>query len=92
MAGTETPDLPGPAADLLAEIVGQNVKNLAHTTDLIIEGLEEQALAFAQTIVDLDSVLASATVIDRATENRLRTMEPAIWSAADYLDRKMTRT
>lgn len=80
--------VPAGAVDLIGQIVSANVSNLAFTTDRLIEGLERDAARFAQYVVDIDRILAEATVVDRATEGRLRLMDGSVNMAYDYLERK----
>lgn len=72
---------------LVADIVSANVRNLATTTDKIIEHLERQIRDLAETVVLMDEILTSATVIDRATEARLLSLSGRIDAAHRTLDR-----
>jgi hypothetical protein len=82
----ETPD--GGALDLMAQMVDANVRNLAFTTDRIIENLERDVAELAQTVVLIDGVLDNALVIDRATERRLMALGGRIDSAHFIHERK----
>lgn len=71
--------------DLMALLVQRNVDDLAFTTDAIIRGKDEQILALAKTIKQIDWILSEALVIDRKTEDRLSRVN--FWQASDILDR-----
>lgn len=77
--------------DGIGQTVSANAANLAYTTDRItdriIENLEKQVLDLARLVVDMEKVLDGATVIDRATERRLRELFPRVDVAYDILHR-----
>lgn len=79
------------ALDLMSQCVEANVRNLAFTTDRIIENLEKDVAELALTVVLIDEVLDSALVIDRATEQRLRLLSGRIDSAHFIHERKVAR-
>lgn len=89
MPSTDAPKgtIPVEDADLMGKIVSANVKNLAVTTDAIIENLESQVLGLAKTLVALDDVLAEATVMDRKTEAALRTFDVKFEAASRIVER-----
>lgn len=74
--------------DLLAQIVGANVKNLEHTTNLLIENLEKQVQEMAQLVVDMQTLYASASVVDRATQAKWRHLDHRIDIAFDIFNRQ----
>lgn len=73
--------------DLLAALVGKNVDDAAHTTNLLLEGKDRDIKALAQTIVAIDQTLEDATVIDRKTEARLLMLRGRIEQAYFVLER-----
>lgn len=89
---TEPPEgmVPEGAVNLIAQIVGANVANLAHATDAVEDGLRREIRALAETVVGINQTLAEATVIDRATEHRLRQFDAQIEHAYRTLERSET--
>lgn len=73
--------------DLVAEIVGANVKNLAAVTDRLDDARVRTIKSLAETIVQVEMILDQATVIDRATENRLAWMRAQFDEAHRTLER-----
>jgi hypothetical protein len=62
------------------------------TTDALVENLQAQLDDMAQALHQIGRVLEDATVIDRATERRLRYYDGAIAAARDHLDRRAGRS
>jgi hypothetical protein len=76
------------ALDLVAQIVDQNVRDLAFTTDRIIESLESQVHELAWALAQVDEIINDALVIDRRTERRLAGLQGKFNIAGDILARK----
>lgn len=78
------------AVELMGQIVSANVANLAHATDLVEQGLREEIRSLALTITGMAEVFEQATVVDRATERRMRRFDPLIENAYRTLERSDT--
>lgn len=76
------------AVELMAAIVDQSARDLAHTTDLLIEGLERDIVTIGDVLADVINVFDEASVVDRKTEARMRQLDARIAIALDIARRK----
>lgn len=73
------------ASGLVGAILQQSARDLAFTTDRLLEHKDRIIGDLASTIVQLDNILSAATVIDRVTEDRLAMLGVRIEAAYRHL-------
>lgn len=70
---------------LFGDIVSRNVADATRTTNLLLDAKDDQVRTMAKALVRFGEVLDAATVIDRATEERLRFLYPHVDAAERLL-------
>lgn len=84
---TETSDFEDGVA-LIGALMTRNATDLAWTRDRIEEGLRDEVKWLRTLVADMSDVFERATVVDRATENHWRHLEPRIWTVMDAIERE----